>query len=717
MKRKLLSLILTAVMLLSAMAGLSGCGKSGFGSTTVVTNKETKIGNLKKDGWSLTIPKNCFDEDVKVNVTKVGSGEAYDAAKDSFLALPIDISIEGMENVRLNEPVKITMKLNKKNLPDSESFDRTVMTYWNGGEWEPIIPDPVRLSEGYLEFETWHFSSYSGKLMNREDQIKLYAHKMAVDAVSNEVKDPTYMEKINAVCNDYFDGIGLYASEMRERIIDRVLDMNLVPTTRELAAQADMQALAYKCGELLAEATIDVVQENPLVKESLMEGLGTLGTLTQGAEALHNGDYKTALVEFTDLGVTLFGGAAGGAVTAIKSIGDLSKAATEQGIMAWKDYEMECAYKSYAGLAKKGAYGYTLNPGDWETLKIQMRGYYNRLLSERKEAWRRLQGKDKLSEAEIKAQEDFVDADLKKQFEKRLANEKRIEAKAVEYEKIIQSFKDVNLLNRLEYGYKYEMTVEQRLRSLFTIRQVILKMVGGDISVFGSEKDREDNLSIAIAKWLSCGKDRAKFYDWMREKGYLASLKETIGYWKLVRSFENEYEQSAADENYSSSWSGGGGSYSYNCKFIGHHWYTASTHDDCHGEFVNNSGTASSPKDSYLGGEKVTIDLKISAETSSNICFHLGASLGASITPVNHDDPFVSYGTNMDLWEVVENPQKSRVSTNKNDTNTGYVGGELTVGGEMPSGYANGDKVYILISMSGGNNLITTAYEYEWIKK
>lgn len=97
MKRKLLSLILTAVMLLSAMAGLSGCGKSGFGSTTVVTNKETKIGNLKKDGWSLTIPKNCFDEDVKVNVTKVGSGEAYDAAKDSFLALPIDISIEGME--------------------------------------------------------------------------------------------------------------------------------------------------------------------------------------------------------------------------------------------------------------------------------------------------------------------------------------------------------------------------------------------------------------------------------------------------------------------------------------------------------------------------------------------------------------------------------------------------------------------------------------------
>jgi len=233
-------------MLLSAMAGLSGCGKSGFGSTTVVTNKETKIGNLKKDGWSLTIPKNCFDEDVKVNVTKVGSGEAYDAAKDSFLALPIDISIEGMENVRLNEPVKITMKLNKKNLPDAESFDRTVMTYWNGGEWEPIIPDPVRLSEGYLEFETWHFSSYGGKLMNREEQIKLYAQKMAVENWSNENEDPTYIEKVKAVCNDYFDGIMLYDSEARKTIIDRVLDMNIIPTTRELAAEGDIQALTHK---------------------------------------------------------------------------------------------------------------------------------------------------------------------------------------------------------------------------------------------------------------------------------------------------------------------------------------------------------------------------------------------------------------------------------------------------------------------------------------
>ncbi len=710
MKRKILSILLVAVMLLSTIAGLAGCGESGFASTKIASDKGAEIGNLKKDGWIVSVPAGAFDGDVSVSVAKASESE------DALLTTPIDISVEGMEQVRLNRPVKITMKLDKKNIPDAESFDRTVMAYWNGSEWEPIIPDPVRLSEGYLEFETWHFSSYSGKLMNREEQIKLYAHKMAVDSVSNEVKDPTYIEKIKAVCNDYFDGVGLYAGETREIIINRVLEMNIIPTTQELAAKGDIEALTYECGKILAEATIDMVQENPLVKESLMEGLGKLGTLTEGAEALYNGDYKTAVVEFTDLGVTLFGGAAGGAVTAIKSIGDLSKAAVEQGIMAWKDYEMECAYKSYAGLAKEGAYGYTLNSGDWETLKIQMRGYYNRLLNEKKEAWRRLHGKDSLTNAEIKMLEDYVEADLKEQFDKRLANEKLIEAKATEYEKIIGSFKDANLLNRLENGYKYDMTIEQRLKSLFTIRQVILKMVGGDISVFGSEKNREDNLSMAIAMWLGYGKDRTKFYDWMREQGYLKKAGAmTEGYWLLVRSFDNKYETSAADDSYSESWSGGSGSYTYRCKTTFDYSYSGSTHDNCRGEFVENTGTSSIPKDRYMGGERVEIDLKITASTSSNICFHLGASLGASITPVNHEDPFVSYGTNISLYDITEKITTSYIQTGKNDTNTGYWGQSATVGGEMPSGSANGDKVYILIGMSGGNNSIMTAYEYEWV--
>lgn len=716
MKQKIWSILLIVAMLLSLTAGLSGCGKSGFGSTLIVGDKGGVIGDLKKDGWTVSIPAGAFEQDVKVTVDKVAdSTEAYINGKAAFLTTPIEIKAEGTESVRLDEPARISMKLDEKNLPDNSTFDQYVMSYWTGDEWEVIIPDPVELSKGYLTFETWHFSSYSGKKMTDDEQVREYARDLAIDDLTNQARNEALKEKLTAVVDDYLNGLSIYDQEARNEIISRVWASSSMDIAVFLTENgASTAELGYKVTDMIVESTVDVCAENPLVLEAVSTALDSVGDAAEASVALYDGNYRKAASELTALGATVLGY---GGVGAVKSLVDLGAAAVEQGIMAWKDYEEECAYKVFYGLAKGNAYGYKINAGDWETLITQMGGYYHQIVRERKDEYIRISGKDTLSDDEQRMIERQVESDLKKKFEERAKIDSKIDAKQAEYEILVKAFKDAGLLTRTENGFKEDMTVNRRLHSLLTIRKSILNIVGGDISKFGSEKDREENLAWAIRMWLGYGKDRGKFYDWMREKGYLASLKETIGYWKLVRSFENEYEQSAADENYSSSWSGGGGSYSYNCKFIGHHWYTASTHDDCHGEFVNNSGTASSPKDSYLGGEKVTIDLKISAETSPNICFHLGASLGASITPVNHDDPFVSYGTNMDLWEVVENPQKSRVSTNKNDTNTGYLGGELTVGGEMPSGYANGDKVYILISMGGGNNLITTAYEYEWIKK
>ena len=64
--------------------------------------------------------------------------------------------------------------------------------------------------------------------------------------------------------------------------------------------------------------------------------------------------------------------------------------------------------------------------------------------------------------------------------------------------------------------------------------------------------------------------------------------------------------------------------------------------------------------------------------------------------------------------DVTEKHTKSYIETYQENTNTGYKGMNVTVGGTMPSGSAQGDKVFILISFSGGNNTVFTAYEYEW---
>jgi hypothetical protein len=43
---------------------------------------------------------------------------------------------------------------------------------------------------------------------------------------------------------------------------------------------------------------------------------------------------------------------------------------------------------------------------------------------------------------------------------------------------------------------------------------------------------------------------------------------------------------------------------------------------------------------------------------------------------------------------------------------------KVTVGGEMPSGSENGDKVYIIVVFNGSlAGYVETAYEYEWVVK
>lgn len=716
MKQKIWSILLIVAMLLPLTAGLSGCGKSGFGSTLIVGDKGGVIGDLKKDGWTVSIPAGAFEQDVKVTVDKVAdSTEAYINGKAAFLTTPIEIKAEGTESVRLDEPARISMKLDEKNLPDNSTFDQYVMSYWTGDEWEVIIPDPVELSKGYLTFETWHFSSYSGKKMTDDEQVREYARDLAIDDLTNQAKNEALKEKLTAVVDDYLNGLSIYDQEARNEIISRVWASSSMDIAVFLTENgASTAELGYKVTDMIVESTVDVCAENPLVLEAVSTALDSVGDAAEASVALYDGNYRKAASELTALGATVLGY---GGVGAVKSLVDLGAAAVEQGIMAWKDYEEECAYKVFYGLAKGNAYGYKINAGDWETLITQMGGYYHQIVRERKDEYKRISGKDTLSDDEQRMIERQVESDLKKKFEERAKIDSKIDAKQAEYEILVKAFKDAGLLTRTENGFKEDMTVNRRLHSLLAIRGNILNIVGGDMSKFGREKNREENLAYAIKMWIGYGKDRAKFYDWMREMGYLEKQKEGTGYWKLVRSFTNKYETSASDENYVETWSGGNGSYTYNCKFIGNHWYTASTHDDCHGEFVNNTGTSSIPNSRYAGGEQAQLTLTVSAATSSNICFHLGAHLTSCITPVNHDDPFVNYGTNMYMQNIDDESARGDVRTYKNDTNTGYIGGSVTSGVAMPMGYEDGDKVYILIIFSGGNNEIKTAYEYEWVKK
>lgn len=715
-KKKLLVSILGSAIVLTLLFSLTGCGKNPYGTTEVLSTKDTTIGNVKKEGLEINIPKDAFKQNVKVTVEKIANNEAsYMNGKDTFLTEPFEVNVEGMEAVRLNKPVKISMKLDKKNLPDNNTFDQYVMSYWTGDNWEFITPDVEELQKGYLTFETWHFSSYSGKKMTDEEQVKEYARYMAMDDLTMFEVNPTLKEKITAVVDDYLNGLSIYDQEARDEIYKRVINSTGIDSIVFLTEHGESTAeLGHKITELVVQSTVDVCAENPLVLETVSTALGTVGDVAEASLALIDGDYHKATSELTALGATVLGY---GGVGAVKSLVELGAAAVEQGIMGWKEYELECAYKAYYGLAKKTMYGYKINTGDWDGLMIQMGGYYNQIVRERKDAYKSISGKDTLTDEEEAMIERQVESDLKKKFEERAKIDSKIDAKQAEYEKPIKAFKNVGLFTRTENGFNKDMTIQQRLHSLFRIRKIILDMVDGDISKFGNEKNREENLAWAIKMWLGYGTDRAKFYNWMREQRYLEELKEGIGYWKLVQSFENpENKVSPYDEYRSYSLSGGNGSYHSKVTTL---WSNYSNYHDgnCVGEYVEVTATSSQPKSKYAGGEKVTLDLAITPQVSSQICAHYNATIGAAITPVNHDRPFVSYGTNQDMYDIKEEHTKSYLWI-AGDGHANYFDMKVTVGGIMPSGSENGNKVYIIINYHGGlAGDVTTAYEYEWVTK
>ncbi|NLB60987.1 MAG: FecR domain-containing protein [Clostridiales bacterium] len=196
-----------------------------------------------------------------------------------------------------------------------------------------------------------------------------------------------------------------------------------------------------------------------------------------------------------------------------------------------------------------------------------------------------------------------------------------------------------------------------------------------------------------------------------------AYASEETGYWERTNIFDREVDISKVEksEDYSPTWEYHRGYYTYRCEvtFEGI-WYSGKDHDKCNGEYVESTGRVATPEICYLGGEEVVLHTSIYAVTSSKICFHLGANVGSFITTVNQDDPFVVYGTETSLYDITGTYTRSFLESYKNDTNTGYEGMSADMGATMPEGSSEGDKVFIVTGLGGGNESMQTAYEYTW---
>lgn len=172
-------------------------------AVTVKKDQDTVLGNVEKDAYSITLPAGTFGADTKVSVQASGTG--------------IDFRADGRDGVRLEEPVTISMKLEKK-IPASE-VPYYYVVYKKDGQEYLIEPDPEELRKGYAVFRTDHFSLYDFVKPGIKQVIKHKAYYAAASHFTADAVD-ALMEKAFQKSFDKLD-------QTLDRIMDKLSDGKL----------------------------------------------------------------------------------------------------------------------------------------------------------------------------------------------------------------------------------------------------------------------------------------------------------------------------------------------------------------------------------------------------------------------------------------------------------------------------------------------------------
>ncbi|MEN6387429.1 MAG: zinc-ribbon domain-containing protein [Candidatus Cryosericum sp.] len=506
---------------------------------------ETTVGDLSQTGWQLDIPAYAFFEsDLTLTMSVLSETERENYQNDAFewIGTPVKITAGSENGVYLDRPVTVTMQIPKEQRTPKEKVDDYLAAYYNGESWDYIFPDVTRVSEGYVTFETYHFSLFSAVKPTEEEKIKLYTQKMAVQIWEDEEREKALSNKVMDTFNEAFEEMGISDETVKGKLLRSVAKESDFGTLVASTERGDVADFGVKCGEMAANALIKQLKmEDALMDNITGKGAAVATGLVKGALQLKDGNYTDAAKELSSAFIGYF--PAGRAYQAAVEVIDA-------GIASWKDYELDEAYRNYV---KDTSGGFaTVSDDDWALMcATQMRGYLIRLQDEAKNNYCAVNG---ISRSELDKDEGLsvriagqAGANLRKTFEKRLASEKTVKGKEAEYAKVIEGFKKDLLLERGSFGFGFDTDIESRLRTLFAVRKNILDLFGGEMPVLKSGESAQANLNEAIAMWISFGPEkRGEFYQWLEEKGYIGKVKPSAAPAAPSASANNEAPASSA---------------------------------------------------------------------------------------------------------------------------------------------------------------------------
>lgn len=676
-----------------------GCSKPSVQASKTIehevkTDAEITVGGIEKNGAEINLPQNTFDEDVVITVEHLND---YNAEGFQFLGKPISVKVKGKETVRLNQPATVTIKIPKEKLNILESEENVFAAYYNGKSWEYFSPDKVDLVNGTVEFTTYHFSDYAVGELSREEQLKYYANKMATNTWAKEDQEKNFVAKFEGYVNDMLaDAYGIRNKETTRKILQSM--------AKEIPYMGGMFVSAANGDELEFAENFSSVAGKIILDQMNLEGdvVGDYVTIasTYGKMAgdMSEDDYEEALKSITK-----------GLATAIISknmVGKMIVSGAEiidVAITDWTDNSIEDAYKAYKNGAD-GEHGYDLDAGDYEQLKLQMRGINHKIYSDAIKAYckRNKISIDKLSKQEEEDIRKKLDIKLKQEFDNRISKENEVDKQQSYHEKILKMFEERNLLTKGSFGYDSGMTLQERIERLYLVMGQILSHTDKKFTTSTTAGEGEisiEDMCKLLGVWYSDKTNgKTKYFEELKKMGHgKQAIKTTGDYaWVLVEvidgSNDSEWDLQNQSESYTYSPSYGRGAYSVTTTYIGEtdNYYNPPY---VNGESLTVQANWATPPDIIGKDDIVSLSVTIAASENTLSAFKFSGSTGAWL-----DDSRIASEDGKTIFEVT--------SSDNYASKSGVVSTTFGEGSQ-------GAKKIIELNFYSSNTLYTQ-YVYEW---
>ncbi len=485
-----------------------------------IGNAPSSVGDVEKDLVRISIPGNILDSTATVTVASPDKVPDIIAKEFAPGGPPIQITA-GDKEVRLNEPVSVTMKIDSSLIASNTRPSDFWVTYHNGKDWEYLAPTAVDLKARTLTFATYHFSLFGYGKISLEKRIEKYAHSKTLENMAQKTVDK-YVDKAveKAVQHILKDRLGIDDESAKSKILSSLANDDDYRDIYEKIQEGDVvganQTIIVLAGKKIAE-NVDESKLSKALGSLADKGVGYVEAVSQASGYLAEGRYKDAGRIMAEKIADQFLVAKGTKV-AIEAI--------DYQIGQWKNSEIEAAYQAFKNGASGKFWGYNVDKGDFESLWNQMRGISRQLQIEEINRVNRERAdteppQDPLSPAEEDKIRAGVENDLKAKFQERVKNEAQVEKETKDLDRLINEFKDKSLLDPGMFGYKSELDVEQRLDLLLNLKNRIQRDTGRTLNL---------DLKVSSDKQLALVDLIAVTYKWYEgPDAYASYLKEKFG--------------------------------------------------------------------------------------------------------------------------------------------------------------------------------------------